>query len=183
MPLVRNALVDALAALRVEGAAGVATRNRWRCNADGVADAAAAYSVWCQTSFDRDPPPHIRAADSLASICLQAIERGRVIDRDRRHIPLLLASIVGFVPDHAREAAKEKRTGRDPYLLGPIGDALKDTPDATWKEIATWLEGESVVVNWDENHVEYFDADEHKRSITARAFQNLITKAKNKIRG
>jgi hypothetical protein len=82
---------------------------------------------------------------------------------------------------YASKAAKNKRTGRASYLMGPIGDALKANPAGTWKEIAEWLEGDYVVTEWDDNHVQYCDADEKTTSITAGTFQNLITEAREKI--
>ena len=192
MTFVRSAFVHALIVLEAPGAADFATRERW-CSRDGVADAIKAYprSVWLQAPHpvslewlsSNVQPPNVQAADSLASICLNAIKRGHVIERDRLHIPLLQASIVGFVPDHASRAAKKPRPRLPHCLLGPIGEALKANPDGNWKEIAGWLVGRdsATVTKWDDCRVEYLDADDSKASIAVATFRDLITKARKKV--
>ncbi len=187
---VRYALVEALIVLEVEGSKDVSICNKWRCDDDGVASADTAYRVWRQKTAEvlfpsgaAELPPKIQAADSLASICLQAIERGHVIDRDRLNIPMLLQSIVGFVPDHQSKKGKNERKGRRSYLLGPITRALKTFEyDPSWKEIAAWLEHEGNVMGMGVNTVRYLNKADKEITITVGAFQNLITDAKKQLR-
>jgi hypothetical protein len=186
---VRYALVAALVVLKVEGAADVSTRNRWRCDKDGVADATTVYRLWCQQSAEASflkakprHPPHILAADGLAYICLRAIERGHVIERDRTEIPRLLLSIVGFVPDLQSEAGRKKRKNRKPYSLVPIARALRTLGrDATGEDILRWLEDQE---DWQVtgNTIQYFDKKNNReKTITSATFRNHISKTKKEL--
>ncbi|MDR3413291.1 MAG: hypothetical protein P4L87_20450 [Formivibrio sp.] len=186
---VRYALVEALVVLRVDGATDVSTRNKWRCDGDGVVSAAIVYETWTQeqaeASFLRRAPqhsPNIKAADNLASICFQAIERGHIIDRDRLQIPMLLQSIVGFAPDRQLSAATKKRPQRTSWLLKPIIIALRTLGTAaSTKEILRWLEdreGWQVIGDT----IQYFDEDKRAdKVIKVPAFRNLITDAKEHL--
>ncbi len=186
---VRYALVEALTVLEVEGSKNVSTRNKWRCEDDGVTSADTAYRVWCQKTAEAALPgvaalpPNKKFADNLASMCLQAIERGHLIDRDRLEIPMLLQSIVGFVPDSQSERGKKKRKGRTSYLLGRIVRALKTFEyDPSWREIAKWLEHEGDVMGCDDNAIRYLNKADKEITITVGSFQNLITDAKEQLR-
>ena len=156
----------------------------------GVVDVNAAHTVAWEAFTNNMAPPKQQAIGELAWICVQAIERGHLIDRDRVHIPLLYAASVGYLPDRQSKAGKNKRPARKPYLLEHVITVLKANPNDDSNEIAQRLEGDGIVTNLDETHITYYDEAKEKAkvkytgtTITFGAFRNIITRAKAEMKG
>lgn len=141
-------------------------------------DDAIAYALLIESSAPRE---EITAACHLLRMCHHAIERGDVLDIERTFIPNLLAACVGYVPDKQSRVARRKRASRSEAdaLDRGIDDALKSNTLMTWKELATWLEGEGVITSWNDEEVTFTDGKTEK-TISAATFRTRITIAKNR---
>lgn len=130
-----------------------------------------------------DHPERVKAAAYLLRMCLHVIERGESTENERIFIPLQLAALAGYVPDANRSAARKSRPVRSELdvLDRALDEAIRGNPDASWKEIATWLEGENVISEWNEKEIAYSDVDENsEKKLATGTFRNRIKKAKDR---
>ncbi|GJL73290.1 MAG: hypothetical protein NMNS01_24890 [Nitrosomonas sp.] len=129
----------------------------------------------------------IKAACELLRMCLHAIERGETAEAERHSIPVLLSSLVGFVPDRNARAAKRPRSKKEDALDRGIKDALKALPcDANWTHIEDWLFSEGVIEKCSDekkgNREIVFTDGENSTSIRLSTFRNRITNLKKKLK-
>ena len=180
LDVVRGVLLMALAKLDAEIVADVATRKRWRQSSAAV-DIEVAHAIGLGATASA--PPDRKAAGQVVLMCIHAIERGSVIDHERRHLPTLVALMTDSVSDQARAAAKKKRFRPESELWEPIWHAVKLDPEATWKELAeSMAKSDSPVVDWNDQAVKFIDGNGSEQLMKSSYFRNLATQARNKLK-
>lgn len=129
-----------------------------------------------------DAPEASKSAAQLLRVCLHVIEDGVVTANAKRSIPLLLSDLGGYVSDSNARAARHKRPNRSQHdaLDCGLDRAVRENPEATWKELAQWLEGEGIITTWDDGFVTFLDS-ETDVTITRKTFQTRCTAAKARI--
>ncbi len=128
-------------------------------------------------------PEKVQSAGCLLRLCLHAIERGDTTEFERQNIPLHLAALSGYVPDHNAAIARRKRLKRSERTLGhEIMRLLKLKPLINWRECADRLMGgEEVVDKWDEQTLRY-DNGKKLRTISISTFRNKISETRKKMK-
>lgn len=181
---VSYALVEALVKLKLDGSTDLATRNRWRCDGMSTEESATAYEVAMQAICNAASKPDIKAAGELAVICLQAIKRGHLIERDRVSIPMFLQAI-GFMSDMQSNTGKNKRPGRRSIFEAPITKALQTIGrEATTREIEQWLRGKDIGYNMEKKgeYISYFpDNVSEKQTIKITSFNNVVSQVRKNL--
>lgn len=137
------------------------------------------YALMIEHSEHKEP---VKAAASLLRMCLHANERGCTTENERVFIPLQLAALSDFVPDFQKRNSGKSRPKRGELdaLDRGLDDALTSNPDANLKELAEWLEGEGVVISWEENEPVTFSDGEAQQEVSLKTFYRRIKEAKTR---
>lgn len=112
---------------------------------------------------------------------LRQIVTNRFISQETiRLLPLKVASLGGkFTGETSKIRAERRRTRQPNELQKAKLRAQANSPDSSWKELLTWLTGDEVVEQWDEEEINWIDTNGNSRMTKTGTFRNWKKRPRN----